>query len=246
MDHGLYIAMSGARQTMLAQAANTHNLANVSTPGFREDLTAMRAMSLYGPGLPSRAYAMAERPAVNFESGPINTTGRDLDVAMAGEGWLAVQAADGHEAYTRNGNLRVSTAGLLVTGAGYPVMGEGGPISLPPADKIEINDDGTISIVPSGEEPNTLVVVDRLKLVNPEAAQLVKGLDGLIHHRDDIEAEPDENVRLVAGALEGSNVSAVEAMVNMIDLARRFEMQVKMMQTTERNDEADASLLRLS
>ena len=245
MDRSLYVAMNGAKQTMLAQAANTNNLANATTTGFRADLAAMRSMPVFGDGQPSRVYAMAERPATDFESGPINTTGRDLDIAINGEGWIAVQGPDGNEAYTRAGNLRISTAGLVVTGSGYPVLGEGGPISLPPADKIEINDDGTITVVPTGQGPNTIAVADRIKLVNPETDQLVKGTDGLIRLKEGEEAEADADVNIVSGALEGSNVNTIEAMVNMIDLARRFEMQVKMMKAAESNDEADASLLKL-
>lgn len=245
MDRMLYIAMTGASQTLTAQAANNHNLANASTTGFRADLAAFRAMPVYGPGAPTRVYAMAERPGIDFQSGTVTATGRDLDIAVNGQGFIAVQAPDGSEAYTRAGDLRVSTAGLLVTGAGHPVLGNGGPISLPQAEQLEIGNDGTISIRPAGQSAATLAVVDRIKLVNPPLDKLVKGNDGLLRQDDDVPAPADGLVTIVSGSLETSNVNAVDAMVNMITLARQFEMQVKMMRTTEQNDEAAAAILRV-
>ena len=175
MDPMLYVAMTGAAQTMRAQTAVSHNLANVTTAGFRADLTQFRALPVYGPGQPSRVYAMAERPGVDFAPGSIQTTGRDLDVAISAEGWLAVQAPDGAEAYTRAGDLRVDSNGLLSTGAGHPVLGNGGQIALPPYDKLEIGADGTISVHPLGQEGGAMVIADRLKLVRPDPVVLEKG-----------------------------------------------------------------------
>jgi flagellar basal-body rod protein FlgF len=247
MDKMLYIAMSGAKQTMLSQAINTNNLANVSTTGFKADLAQMRAMPVFGPGMPTRAYAMTENPGINMEPGPLNTTGRELDVAVRGEGWMAVQAEDGTEAYTRAGDLRVSSTGVLVTGAGHPVMGNnGGPIVIPPFEKIEIGTDGTVSIRPVGQAPNVLAQVERIKLVNPPAASLHKGNDGLIRLTEGGTAPPNANVQLVAGALEGSNVSAVESMVKMIELSRQYETQVKMMNAAKENDAASDGLVRMA
>src|SRR5512143_2647468 len=172
MDRALYVAMTGAKQLLQAQASNSHNLANASTPGFRADLTDFRSMPVFGPGFPSRVYAMQERPGVDLKPGPIDATGRELDMAIKGDGWIAVQGPDGSEAYTRAGDLRISSGNILETGAGYPVMGQGGPIAIPPAEKIEIGTDGTISIRPLGEQASTLVQVDKIKLVNPPLDQI--------------------------------------------------------------------------
>jgi len=246
MDRMLYVAMTGAKQTLLAQAANTHNLANASTIGFRADLEAFRAMPVYGPGHPSRVYAMAERPGVDFSHGSITQTGRELDVAVQGEGWIAVQAADGTEAYTRAGDLRVTASGQLQTGAGHNVLGNGGPIAIQQSEKIEIGADGTISIRPLGQAPTTLAVADRIKLVKPPLADLIKGADGLMRLKNNASVPADETVRLSPGSLETSNVSAVEAMVNMITLSRQFEMQVKAMRGAEEIDQSAAQILRLN
>jgi flagellar basal-body rod protein FlgF len=245
MDRMLYIAMTGAKQTLVAQAANAHNLANVSTAGFRADLAAFRAMPVFGPGLATRVYAMAERPGVDLRAGVVSHTGRELDVAVDGEGWIAVQGRDGREAYTRAGDLRVTPSGQLITGAGLAVLGNGGPIAIPPYEKLDIGADGTISIRASGQAAAALAVVDRIKLVNPPREELRKGEDGLMRLRDGREADPDARVRLLSGSLEGSNVNAVDALVNMLALQRQFEMQVKMMRTTEETDAAAAQVLRL-
>jgi flagellar basal-body rod protein FlgF len=246
MDRMLYVAMTGAQQTLLAQTANTHNLANASTTGFRADLEAFRAMPVYGPGQPSRVYAMAERPGTDLSPGTVSATGRDLDVAVNGDGWIAVQAADGSEAYTRAGDLRVSSNGELVNGAGHAVLGNSGPIAIPPSTKIEIGADGTITSRGLGQAPSTLSAVDRIRLVNPPKDQLMKGADGLMRVRNGAAVEPDANVRLTPGSLESSNVNAVEAMVNMITLSRQFEMQVKAMRTTEDIDQSAAQILRMN
>lgn len=246
MDRMLYLAMTGAKQMMTAQAVNTNNLANASTTGFKADLEQFRSMPVFGPGLPSRVYAMSERPGTDFTPGPINTTGRPLDVAVRGQGWMAVQAPDGTEAYTRAGDLRIDSNGLLVTGAGHPVLGDGGaPIAIPPAEKLEIGVDGTISIRPVGQEASTLAEVDRIKLVNPNYQDLSKGEDGLMRLANGELAPADAAVQLASGALEGSNVNTVEAMVNMIELARQYETQVKMMRAAKDNDEATSQMMRL-
>lgn len=245
MDRMIYVAMSGAQQDMLAQAAATQNLANANTTGFRAELTAFRAQPVYGPGYPSRVYGMAESPGADFAPGTIQTTGRPLDVAVSGTGWIAVQAPDGSEAYTRAGDLRISTNGVLETANGRPVLGNGGPIAIPPHQKLNIGSDGTVSIVPLGQQPNTLAVVDRIKLVNPPESDLVRGPDGLFLPRNGKPVPPDASVRLVSGALESSNVNAVGAMVRMIELARSFDMQVKMMQVARKNDQAATQLMQI-
>ena len=246
MDRMLYVAMTGAKQTLVAQTATTHNLANASTTGFLADLESFRAMPVYGPGHPTRVYAMAERPGVDYAHGTQTATGRDLDVSVNGNGWIAIEARDGSEAYTRAGDLRVAADGFLVNGAGYRVLGNAGPISIPQNEKIDIGVDGTISLRPLGQAPNTLSAADRIKLVSSPNESMVKGADGLIRTRTGEPLPQDENMRVTPGSLETSNVSAVEAMVNLITLSRQFEMQVKAMHTTQENDQSAQQLLRIN
>lgn len=246
MDHFVYIAASGARETMLAQAANTHNLANASTTGFRADLVTAESAYLSGAGHESRAFAGMKGRGVDFREGVINSTGRMLDVAVNGQGWMAVEAPDGSEAFTRRGDLRVNEFGQLLNGTGLSVLGKAGPVAIPPYSDISIGGDGTVSIVPLGEDPNTLVVVDRIKLVNPDQSLLVKSENGLVQMSGAEIALPDASVGLVSGALESSNVNSVEAMVQMIELARQFENQVKMMKTAEELDQSSAQLMKLN
>lgn len=245
MDHLLYIAASGARETMLAQAANSHNLANASTVGFKADL--VQAMSAYvsGQGVDSRAYSINRDFGSDLSAGPMRITGRDLDVAITGEGWIAVQATDGSEGLTHRGDLRVDEFGQLVNGAGQQLLGNRGPIALPPYAELSIGTDGTISIIPLGEAPNTLAVIDRIKLVNPGDDNLQKGPDGLMRPVDGGETVADADVQLVSGTLESSNVNTVDAMVRMIELARQFEHHVKMMSVAEEMDDSSAALMRL-
>lgn len=246
MDRMVYLAMSGAKQMLQAQAMAANNLANASTTGFRADLEAMRAMPLFGPGAPSRVYAMAERPGIDFKPGAIEQTGNDLDVAIQGDGFIAVQAPDGSEAYTRAGNLTLNANGMLQTGSGLQVLGNGGPIAVPPAETMQIGVDGTISIRPVGQAANTLAQLDRIKLVNPPLSQLTKGTDGLFHMKDGSTAPADAMVKVQQGALEASNVNSVSEMVNMITLQRNFELQVKAMHTAEQNDTAATRLMNMS
>jgi flagellar basal-body rod protein FlgF len=245
MDRSLYIAMSGAKQILHAQDSNSNNLANANTTGFKSDLEQFRTMPLFGPVHPSRVYSMAERPGVDFSTGALQTTRRDLDVAIEGDGWIAVQAKDGSEAYTRAGDLHITAQGQLVTGGGLPVIGNGGPIALQPFQKIELDRDGSVNIVPQGSPASTLAVVDRIKLVKPDRTQLEKGTDGLFRLRDGQNAPADAGVKLTTGVLEGSNVSLVGEMVQMIELARKFEHQIKMMKTVEDNGAASAKIMQM-
>jgi flagellar basal-body rod protein FlgF len=245
VDRLLYIANTGASQALNAQAAVGHNLANADTTGFRADLNQFRAQPVFGPVHPSRVYAMDERPGVDLTPGPLISTGRDLDLAVDGDGYIAVQAADGGEAYTRAGDLQVGPGGVLTTGRGDPVLGEGGPVAVPPFDKLEIGSDGTVSIVPLGQDPNTLAVVDRIRLVRPDPAGLEKGADGLLRLAGGAQAPPDAGVRLASGHLEGSNVNPVDALVDLIAIQRRFEMQVQMMRKADENAQAAEEMLRL-
>ncbi len=246
MDKYLYLAMNGAAQAMLAQQNNANNLANVSTVGFRATLDSFEAQALSGPGFPDRVYVGGRAAGVDFSHGPIASTGRDLDLAIDGDGWFVVQAADGGSAYSRRGDLRLDPSGLLVDGADRIVLGEGGPITIPQFESLVIGRDGTISVRASGQAANTLVAVDRIRLVNPPPETLYRGNDGLFRDRDGLDAPADAAVTVTAGALEGSNVNAVDAMVRMIDYARFYEHQVKLMKLASENDAASSRLMRMS
>ncbi|MFO1401174.1 MAG: flagellar basal-body rod protein FlgF [Steroidobacteraceae bacterium] len=244
MDRLVYIAMSGAKETLRAQAANNHNLANASTTGFRADLSAFRSLAVQGDGLPSRAYAVDASVGWDSTTGGLEQTGRDLDVAVHGAGWLAVQAPDGTEAYTRAGDLRVDATGMLTTGAGHPVLGDGGPITVPPQAAISVARDGSVSIVPLGQGARTVSTVGRIKLVNPPEAALQRGADGLFRMADGTQAESDAGVQIASGVLETSNVNIAETMTQMIELARRYELQVKAIRTAEEDAATAAQLLQ--
>ncbi|MFO8156055.1 MAG: flagellar basal-body rod protein FlgF [Pseudomonadota bacterium] len=246
MDRMLYVGMNGAKHSMHSLNSTTNNLANVSTTGFREDLAQFRSMPVFGPGHDTRAYAQTERPGYNFEPGPLQTTGRDLDVAIQGEGWFSVQGDDGTEAYTRRGDLDVNPNGLLVNGAGDLVMGENGPIAIPPNTKVEIGTDGTVGIQPPGGQAGEMVPVDRLRLVNPPMNQMEKGEDGLFRMANGEPAPMDGNVRVVGGAVEGSNVNAVESLTRMIELQRGYERQVKIMKAADENAQQTTQVMRVN
>lgn len=245
MDKALYISMTGASQVMRAQAVHANNMANASTTGFRADLAQARSMQVYGVGMPSRVYSMTENPGTNFTHGALQQTGNNLDLAIDGEGWIAVQAPDGSEAYTRAGDLKVGVFGELMTGNGLPVLGNGGPVVLPQFESIEVGEDGTISVRELGQAAAVMASVDRIKLVNPMDADLIKGADGLMRRRDGTETAPDAAVRVVSGYLESSNVNVVDAMVEMISMTRNYEMNIKLMQTVQQNSEASARLLQI-
>ncbi|VAW94122.1 Flagellar basal-body rod protein FlgF [hydrothermal vent metagenome] len=246
MDRMLYVAMSGAKQNMQAQAINTNNLANVNTTGFRADLVDAESRQLYGPGHASRVNSIIDDTSTDFTHGTIATTGRNLDIAINGKGWFVVQTQNGQEAITRNGNFKISPEGLLVNNQNLLVMGESGPISIPQAQKVEINGNGTVSVVPVGEPATSVVVLDRLKLVNPDNRDIIKGKDGLVRLKQEGELTSDASISIVSGALENSNVNAIEAMVNMIELQRQFEMQIKLMRKAEQNDEQTSQMLKLN
>jgi flagellar basal-body rod protein FlgF len=238
MDRMIYLSMSGAKATLQRQDVLANNLANVSTTGFRAELQAFRAVPVRGDGASTRAYALESTVGHSNLPGPVTTTGRSLDVAPQGNAWLAVQSLDGSEAYTRAGALEINAEGLLVTPAGLPVLGDGGPITLPANALVDIVADGSITATVGAERPQT---VGRLKLVVPEAP-LTRGTDGLFRAEGgDLPAEP--TARVQGGALEGSNVSAVETLVAMIAAARQFEQQMKALQSAEQKEQAAGRLL---
>lgn len=245
MDRMLYIAMSAAKHTMQSQAVVANNLANINTHGFRRDLETSMHLDVVGDGAGTRSYAAITGLGFDPSVGRFESTGNPLDVAVQGEGWLVVQGTGGRQAFTRAGNLQVDTSGTLMTASGQLVLGEGGPITLPPYDRIQIGADGTISLRPPGAPSTALVIVDRLLLVNPPTAALEKGADGLLYARDGVPGvAPDAAVRLASGVVEGSNVNGVEQMVRQIELARRFDMQIKMMSQAGEMEESTDTLLR--
>ncbi|MBZ9556995.1 MULTISPECIES: flagellar basal-body rod protein FlgF [Modicisalibacter] len=244
MDRILYTAMSGARQSMDQQAVVNNNLANVATPGFREQLSAMRAVPVQGEGLPTRTVTMATTPGSDFSPGALSTTGRELDVAVDGDGWLAVQTDNG-EAYTRRGDLQVDANGV-VNIQGNPVVGDGGPIIVPLGADVSVGVDGTLSALTPGADLTTRGPVGQLKLVDPGDGALVRGDDGLFRTPNGQALQADDGVRVVSGALEGSNVSATEAMVAMIDTSRRYDMQMKVIESADQNAERANKLLSVS
>ncbi len=246
MDRALYVAMNGAKQVQLHQATNTNNLANASTTGFRADFNAINSLPVQGPGYESRIYSQDEHSGVDFSSGALQQTGRELDIAVSGNGFIEIQAPDGNTAYTRAGDLHTTSTGLLETGAGHPVLGNDGPIALPPFEKLEIAADGTISILPVGQEATTLATIDRIKLVNAKPEDLYKGEDGLLRAVPDASIEADASVTVTSGILESSNVNTVAELLDMIELTRNFEMHIKMMRSIEENDSATSQLLRIN
>lgn len=245
MDKLLYTAMTGARHTLGRQAAVAHNLANAGTNGYRAEEHRLRAVPVLSQALPTRAFVVDASTFTDFTAGPAQQTGRTLDVAVEGKGWIALAMPDGSEAYTRNGSLQLDVNGVLQTRSGIPVLGDGGPISVPPDSEVTLAKDGTLSVMQAGGTRTNVNAVGRIKLVNPPEADLVRGEDGLFRLRDGAPADADGNVTVASGYLEGSNVNVVDQIVNMISLARQFEMQTRMLQTAEQNDRSATQVLAL-
>lgn len=243
MDKLIYTAMTGAMHTLGRQAAVTHNLANATSTGYRAEEHRLRAVAVQSEALPTRAFVVDASVATDFTPGPLQLTGRAFDVAVQGQGWIALAMPDGTEAYTRNGSLEVDVNGVLQTRNGLPVQGDGGPISIPPDNEVTIANDGTVSVVPAGGARNAASAIGRIKLVNPPEADLVRGSDGLFRLRDGGAAPIDDKAALASGYLEGSNVNVVEQMVTMISLARQFDMQLRLLSNAEQNDRAASQVL---
>ena len=241
MDRVIYTAMTGARSTLGQQAAVAHNIANVDATGFRAELHKMRAVEVQTQAMRTRAFVVDASVASDFAPGPLKFSGRELDVALRGKGWLAVQTLDGSEGYTRDGSLEISANGVLQTRAGLPVLGDGGPLTIPPDTEIAIGSDGTISSI----QPEEGIVneIGRLKLVNPPEAGLVRGEDGFFRLDGGAPAPVDDAVTVAGGYLEGSNVNVAEQMVQMISLARQFEMQMRMITNAEQNDRSATQVI---
>jgi flagellar basal-body rod protein FlgF len=245
MDRLIHTSLSGLRAAMARQTATANNLANANTTGFRAELSSARTLWIRGDGFQSRAQASQEVLAADMHAGTISETGRDMDVAMQGDALLAVQAANGQEAYTRRGDLQISDSGLLTTGDGHPVLGEQGPITLPPADSLRIAEDGMIWIVPRGGDPNAPQQVDRLKLATPAGSRVTKAIDGLFRVENDGVLPSDPQARLTPRSLEGSNVEATTALIDMIEASRAWDNQLNLITTARDMDVSGAELMRL-
>ena len=250
MDRALYVAMTGASQNMLSQTAHANNMANARTTGFKADWEEARSMPVWGDYYPTRAYALTERPASDFNDGALIETGNPLDTAIQGDGFFAVMDANGQEAYSRRGDFTVTALGELINGNGEPVMGAGGaPIAIPDYEHLDIGDDGTITIRPAGADANALEVVDQIKIVNPDLKNFEKGTDGLFRPTNlpagqVLQADP--TLRVVQGFVESSNVNTVSELTNILSLNRQYEMQVKMMKTSEEISKVSSSILQMS
>ena len=242
MDRLIYTSMSGAKYLLERQATLANNLANAGTTGFRADTVGLRAVPAVSPQAGTRVFTVETTTGADFSQGPMTATGRTLDVAVQGQGWLAVQTSDGSEAYTRNGALQVGADGVLQLPNGLQVQGTGGPISIPAdATSVLIAADGTVSVkAASSKTPTT---VGQLKLVNPPISDLTKGTDGLFRTQSGAPADADASVKVADGTLEGSNVNVVEAMVGMIAASRQFELQMKMLSTAEQNEQKASSVV---
>jgi flagellar basal-body rod protein FlgF len=243
MDRGIYVAMTGAKQIMQAQAVNNHNIANINTIGFRADAVSFVSQPIYGDGYPTRVNAVASDAGTDFSSGVLQSTSRELDVAVNGNGYIAVRGTDGNEAYTRAGDLRVSAEGNVTTASGLAVLTESGPLNIPPATNVTIGNDGTVSVLPLGLSPIAIAQTDRIKLVNPPQQTLQKGDDGLLRLKDGSKASTDPNVTLTSGMLESSNVNAAQSLINMIELQRLYDFQIKSMNSTDQNEQTSEQLM---
>ncbi|HEY1611599.1 MAG TPA: flagellar basal-body rod protein FlgF [Paraburkholderia sp.] len=250
MDRLIYTAMTGASQALEQQAVVANNLANTSTTGFRAQLSNFRAVPMsFGEGVnddTTRTFVLSATPGSDMTPGAISRTGNPLDVAIQGSGFIAVQTADGNEAYTRAGNLQVDANGQLMTANGDQVIGGGGPIAVPPGSQVTIAADGTVSAIAPGSPPDAIAVIDQIKFVNPPAGSLTRGDDGLFRTADGNPADADQTVRVATESIEGSNVNPVAAMVDMITNARQFQMQTKLLQDADQNDQSANALLQFS
>lgn len=246
MDRLIYTAMTGAKHIMEQQATVSHNLANVSTTGFRAQLDSFRAVPVQGGELPTRAFVVDATVGADFTGGSLQLTGRSLDAAIQGSGWFAVEKPGGGEGYTRNGNFKIGEGGLLQTQDGQNVVGESGTITIPPDVSVAIGVDGTVSTIPTAGTPNNVQILGKLKLVNPPDANMVRGDDGMFKTKDGTTPDADPTVTVAGNTLESSNVNVVDAMVKMISLGRQFEMQMKALTDAENNASKATQILTIS
>ncbi len=244
MDRLIYVGMTAAKHTMAQLNSTSQNLSNLKTTGFKADIHMFSAIPAYGPGNPTREYVVNSTVGSDFSPGMITQTGNPLDLAISGPGWFTVKLPDGNEAYTRAGGFKLDSNGVLRTSSGLPVVGaSGAPITIPPNTEVTVGRDGTITTVPSQMTlPYAVSIIGQLKLVNPPESNLVKGADNLFRTKNGVPADPAANVNVLSGSLESSNVDMINCMLNMIDLGRDFDMQMKLLQTAD-SDASHASVL---
>lgn len=245
MDRVIYTSLTAMRGSMARQTAIANNLANAQTPGFRADMAEAQTLWLHGSGLDARAVTSEEVIGADMQAGTVMATGRDLDIAMQGEAMLVVQAPNGEEGYTRRGDLKLASSGLLTTGDGHPVQGAQGPVTIPPADSIRVDEEGRVWVVPAGGDPENPLQVDRLRLAGPTGSDIVKGLDGLFRVRGGGILPDDPEARVVTRSLEGSNVSATTALVSMIEASKAWDSQLKLISDAREMDSSTANLMQL-
>ena len=245
MDRLVNTALTAMRGAMARQASIANNLANANTVGFRAEIANAETRWIKGDTFDTRAQASEQVIAADMAQGAVTETGNPLDVAMNGDALLAVQSPDGQEAYTRRGDLKVNDSGLLTPGDGLAVLGQGGPITLPQMDSVSIAQDGSIWGVPQGGDPANPQQVDKLKLVNAAGSSIAKGTDGLFREVNGGALPEDPIATVTSGSLEGSNVNATAALVQMIEASRAWETQIKMIDTAKQMDDGGASLMKL-
>lgn len=246
VDTALFVGMTGARQSMHSLRVISNNLANANTIGFRADYETIKTVPTNKNKMQTRIYSTPDKTYSDFKQGPMVETGGDLDIAINGRGFIAVQTKEGKEAFTRAGNLQITKDGLVVTGKGDMVLGNNGVITIPPAARISIGERGTISVQPLGQSPNELTTLGNIKLVDIPYNQLHKGVDGLFYMEDGASSLPSNSIKITSGALEGSNVDPVRALSELIDISRQFEMHTKMMKSIEDNSGKSNQLLNIT
>lgn len=246
MDKLIYTAMTSGKHTMSQLDTVTHNLANINTDGFKAQMDSFRAVPKISTDLPVQTFVVNSTTGADFTPGVTHETGRDLDVAVQGKGWLVVQGKDGKEAYTRAGSLKTDQNGLLQTQTGLTVVGQSGDITIPPDVTVTIAKDGTVATIPVGNNVANGTLIGQLKLVNPPENTLVRGEDGLFRTNDGTQPDADPNVNLVSGSVESSNVNSVDSLVTMISLARQFDIHMQMLTDAQTNDAKASSVMALS
>ncbi|GGY06661.1 flagellar basal body rod protein FlgF [Paludibacterium paludis] len=246
MDRMLFLAMTGAKHVEWQQATTANNLANVNTNGFKADLVSFRALPVVGDGAPTRTYVVDNTIGHDMRQGSLQATGNESDFALGGPGFFAVQGANGQEAYTRDGGYVLDSTGMLRTRTGLPILGDGGPITVPLGTQVQLGSDGTVFSVPLSGADRTPQQVGRIKMVNPGERDTYKGEDGLFHLNAGGVAPADENMKMVTGMLEASNVNAVDALVQMISHGRHFDLNMKMIQTADQNDQRATQILAVN
>ena len=244
IDRFAFTAMTGAKHAMGQLATTTHNMANLQTPGFREMLSMFRAVPVDGASADSRAFVVDSTPGADWTPGSVSPTGNPLDVAIQDQGLFVVRRGDGQEAYTRSGKFHLDAQGFLVTSSGLNVLDDqGSEIQIPEgAQDIQIQANGTVRVTLPGQIFDAPVA--RLKLVNPLSHTLERLPDGLFGSSEELEASDD--VKVLQGSLEGSNVNAAQAMVQMIAQNRLFDLNIRLVQAAEQNSKTAGTLMSLS